>query len=144
MSISACPSAHSLFLALFVEQVCEEARCPNIGECWGGKEGTATATIMVSQASIALCTKQVTSTHTHTRGLLLPSFPLSLFLSLFPSFFPSLLWPFLTPSSPTLLPPLKHTRARVRVQIVDGRHVHTCMPLLLHQDEQRTTTRGPR
>ena len=29
-------------------QVCEEAKCPNIGECWGGKEGTATATIMVS------------------------------------------------------------------------------------------------
>lgn len=29
-------------------QVCEEARCPNIGECWGGGEhGTATATIMV-------------------------------------------------------------------------------------------------
>eukprot|EP00037_Helgoeca_nana_P014932 m.140178 g.140178 ORF g.140178 m.140178 type:complete len:391 (-) comp22783_c0_seq2:3193-4365(-) len=27
--------------------VCEEARCPNIGECWGGEEGTATATIMV-------------------------------------------------------------------------------------------------
>ena len=27
--------------------VCEEARCPNIGECWGGREGTATATIMV-------------------------------------------------------------------------------------------------
>ncbi|CAB3371183.1 Hypothetical predicted protein [Cloeon dipterum] len=28
--------------------VCEEARCPNIGECWGGGEGhTATATIMV-------------------------------------------------------------------------------------------------
>jgi len=27
--------------------VCEEARCPNIGECWGGKEGTATATIML-------------------------------------------------------------------------------------------------
>jgi lipoic acid synthetase len=27
--------------------VCEEAKCPNIGECWGGKEGTATATIMV-------------------------------------------------------------------------------------------------
>jgi hypothetical protein len=26
--------------------VCEEAKCPNIGECWGGKEGTATATIM--------------------------------------------------------------------------------------------------
>lgn len=28
-------------------QVCEEARCPNMGECWGGAKGTATATIMV-------------------------------------------------------------------------------------------------
>ncbi|EKX41367.1 hypothetical protein GUITHDRAFT_158225 [Guillardia theta CCMP2712] len=27
--------------------VCEEAKCPNIGECWGGLEGTATATIML-------------------------------------------------------------------------------------------------
>lgn len=27
--------------------VCEEARCPNIGECWGGERGTATATIML-------------------------------------------------------------------------------------------------
>ena len=28
--------------------VCEEARCPNIGDCWGGGEHqTATATIMV-------------------------------------------------------------------------------------------------
>ena len=27
--------------------VCEEARCPNIGECWGGDKGTATATIML-------------------------------------------------------------------------------------------------
>ena len=28
--------------------VCEEARCPNIGECWGGGEDNiATATIMV-------------------------------------------------------------------------------------------------
>lgn len=27
--------------------VCEEAQCPNIGECWGGEEGTATATIML-------------------------------------------------------------------------------------------------
>ena len=27
--------------------VCEQARCPNIGECWGGDKGTATATIMV-------------------------------------------------------------------------------------------------
>ena len=33
--------------AIFVLQVCEEARCPNIGECWGGESGTATATIMV-------------------------------------------------------------------------------------------------
>eukprot|EP01038_Epipyxis_sp_PR26KG_P011583 gene11583-15514_t len=27
--------------------VCEEAKCPNIGECWGGAKGTATATIMI-------------------------------------------------------------------------------------------------
>ena len=28
--------------------VCEEARCPNIGECWGGGDGhMATATIML-------------------------------------------------------------------------------------------------
>ena len=27
--------------------VCEEAKCPNIGECWGGSKGTATATIMI-------------------------------------------------------------------------------------------------
>ncbi|KAL1665553.1 Lipoyl synthase [Schizophyllum commune] len=40
---------------LGLHTVCEEARCPNIGECWGGKEGatdaenrsTATATIML-------------------------------------------------------------------------------------------------
>jgi lipoate synthase len=32
-------------------QVCEEARCPNIGECWGGGKGTATATIMVWKPS---------------------------------------------------------------------------------------------
>ena len=32
----------------YVIQVCEEARCPNIGDCWGGGEtGTATATIMI-------------------------------------------------------------------------------------------------
>lgn len=35
---------HELKLAT----VCEEARCPNIGECWGGGEhGTQTATIML-------------------------------------------------------------------------------------------------
>ncbi|XP_005093392.1 lipoyl synthase, mitochondrial [Aplysia californica] len=33
---------------LNLHTVCEEARCPNIGECWGGGEhATATATIMV-------------------------------------------------------------------------------------------------
>lgn len=36
---------------LKLSTVCEEARCPNIGECWGGGEhGTQTATIMVSFA----------------------------------------------------------------------------------------------
>ena len=42
---------------LNLHTVCEEARCPNIGDCWGGKEGVtdeegkraATATIMVSK-----------------------------------------------------------------------------------------------
>lgn len=34
--------------SLNLHTVCEEARCPNIGECWGGgTHGTATATIMV-------------------------------------------------------------------------------------------------
>lgn len=34
--------------SLKLATVCEEARCPNIGECWGGgKGGTATATIMI-------------------------------------------------------------------------------------------------
>ncbi|ELU13623.1 hypothetical protein CAPTEDRAFT_176739 [Capitella teleta] len=33
---------------LKLHTVCEEARCPNVGECWGGGEsGIATATIMV-------------------------------------------------------------------------------------------------
>ena len=33
---------------LNLNTVCEEARCPNIGECWGGSEDhTATATIML-------------------------------------------------------------------------------------------------
>ena len=33
---------------LQLNTVCEEAKCPNISECWGGGEnGTATATIMV-------------------------------------------------------------------------------------------------
>ncbi|CAK4685492.1 hypothetical protein LEN26_010227 [Aphanomyces euteiches] len=34
--------------SLKLATVCEEAKCPNIGECWGGgKNGTATATIML-------------------------------------------------------------------------------------------------
>ncbi|CAH0721400.1 unnamed protein product, partial [Brenthis ino] len=34
--------------SLKLSTVCEEARCPNIGECWsGGKHGTSTATIML-------------------------------------------------------------------------------------------------
>ena len=47
---------------LGLHTVCEEARCPNIGDCWGGgaKEGvsdaeskrSATATIMVRRTSI--------------------------------------------------------------------------------------------
>ncbi|XP_072984383.1 lipoyl synthase, mitochondrial [Typha latifolia] len=33
---------------LKLHTVCEEARCPNMGECWsGGETGTATATIMI-------------------------------------------------------------------------------------------------
>jgi len=37
---------------LNLHTVCEEARCPNISECWGGGEHqTATATIMVSMFS---------------------------------------------------------------------------------------------
>lgn len=32
---------------LSLNTVCEEAQCPNIGECWGGGHGTATATIML-------------------------------------------------------------------------------------------------
>lgn len=36
--------------------VCEEAKCPNIGECWGGGEhGTQTATIMVSSSYQFVC-----------------------------------------------------------------------------------------
>ncbi|KAG0148795.1 hypothetical protein CROQUDRAFT_669656 [Cronartium quercuum f. sp. fusiforme G11] len=32
---------------LGLHTVCEEARCPNIGQCWGGSKGEATATIML-------------------------------------------------------------------------------------------------
>lgn len=44
---------------LNLHTVCEEARCPNIGECWGGGEhGTQTATIMViGKSDHILCNK---------------------------------------------------------------------------------------
>lgn len=33
---------------LKLHTVCEEAKCPNLGECWsGGENGKATATIMI-------------------------------------------------------------------------------------------------
>ena len=43
---------HSTVRSLGLATVCEEARCPNIGECWGGRnedgtKGTATATVMI-------------------------------------------------------------------------------------------------
>lgn len=47
---------------LKLHTVCEEARCPNIGDCWGGKPGAteaegrsaATATIMVCFTNVLL------------------------------------------------------------------------------------------
>lgn len=42
---------------LKLHTVCEEAKCPNISDCWGGGEHqTATATIMVSRSQLALPT----------------------------------------------------------------------------------------
>ena len=41
-------SLRSTVRELGLATVCEEAKCPNIGECWGGgKDSTATATIMI-------------------------------------------------------------------------------------------------
>lgn len=41
-------SIKSKLRELKLNTVCEEAKCPNIGECWtGGETGTATATIMI-------------------------------------------------------------------------------------------------
>jgi len=45
-------SLRSTVRELGLATVCEEAKCPNIGECWGGSDGdgpdsTATATIMI-------------------------------------------------------------------------------------------------
>jgi lipoic acid synthetase len=50
---------------LNLHTVCEEARCPNIGECWGGgTHGTATATIMVRETHF-----QVSPIHRRDRYL---------------------------------------------------------------------------
>lgn len=46
--------------------VCEEAKCPNIGECWGGKAGTATATIMLMGDT---CTRACKFCHIKTAKL---------------------------------------------------------------------------
>lgn len=40
-------SLRSTVRSLNLATVCEEAKCPNIGECWGGANGTSTATIMI-------------------------------------------------------------------------------------------------
>jgi len=50
--IPSSPSFHAIkrdLRGLKLHTVCEEARCPNIGECWGGSGGksAATATIML-------------------------------------------------------------------------------------------------
>ena len=47
--------------------VCEEARCPNIGECWGGERGTATATIMLMGDTCTRGCRCTTATATATR-----------------------------------------------------------------------------
>ncbi|RKP18758.1 Lipoyl synthase [Rozella allomycis CSF55] len=41
---------NTVIMKRWIDQVCEEAKCPNIGECWGGnKDKTATATIMCTR-----------------------------------------------------------------------------------------------
>ena len=50
--------------------VCEEAKCPNIGECWGGKEGIATATIMLmGDTCTRACKFCNTKTYSHPAPL---------------------------------------------------------------------------
>ncbi|EXB62277.1 Lipoyl synthase [Morus notabilis] len=47
---------------LNLHTVCEEARCPNLGECWsGGETGTATATIMILGDTCTRGCRQATS-----------------------------------------------------------------------------------
>jgi len=33
--------------------VCEEAKCPNMGECWNGKTGTATIMLLGKRHAVA-------------------------------------------------------------------------------------------
>lgn len=37
---------------LNLNTVCQEAKCPNIGECWNGKEATATIMVLLPYFSI--------------------------------------------------------------------------------------------
>ncbi|CAG5940486.1 unnamed protein product [Menidia menidia] len=54
---------------LNLHTVCEEARCPNIGECWGGGEyATATATIMVGSNTTTSDSLRSLMGDTCTRG----------------------------------------------------------------------------
>jgi lipoic acid synthetase len=55
---------------LNLHTVCEEARCPNIGECWGGGKEQATATIMVclSRGSLSRTNPGQLMGDTCTRG----------------------------------------------------------------------------
>lgn len=46
LEVSAHPSLRGADLQQ-LHTVCEEARCPNIAECWGGTQGTSTATVML-------------------------------------------------------------------------------------------------
>ena len=40
--------------------VCEEAKCPNIGECWGGKEGTGESRMRAQRVDPASNTDNIT------------------------------------------------------------------------------------
>jgi len=46
---------HKTVRDLGLATVCEEAKCPNIGECWGGSDdGTATATSEFTQTMVVM------------------------------------------------------------------------------------------
>ncbi|CAH0491384.1 unnamed protein product [Peronospora farinosa] len=59
--------------SLGLSTVCEEAKCPNIGECWGGgKDGVATATIMLMGDT---CTRGCSFCAVRTSKKPLPLYP---------------------------------------------------------------------